>query len=135
VSGLFLRPFYAPLAIMPFARLRSQSIPRTQSAAFEYAALAAVYKMLNAPLGTLGRASLHNANKAVLGSNADYAFYLSSMNEFTAKRDALAGKMKTALFNAAFNGIPLDRRETSQLTQKAEGMIEDMRKRAALSNW
>ena len=129
-----MRPFYAPLAIMPFARLRSQSIPRTQSAAFEYAALAAVYKMLNAPLGTLGRASLHNANKAVLGSNADYAFYLSSMNEFTAKRDALAGKMKTALFNAAFNGIPLDRHEISLWSEKAEDMIEDMRKRAASSN-
>ena len=27
-----MRPFHAPLAIMPFARLRSQSIPRTRSA-------------------------------------------------------------------------------------------------------
>src|SRR6516162_3871986 len=27
-----MRPFHAPLAIMPFARLRSQSVPRTRSA-------------------------------------------------------------------------------------------------------
>jgi hypothetical protein len=117
-------------------RLHPHAVPSLQGeAAFEYAALAAVYKMLNAPLGALGRASLHNANKAVLGSNADYAFYLSSMNEFTAKRDALAGKMKTALFGAAFNGTPLDRHETSRWRDKAEDMIEDMRKRAASSNW
>jgi hypothetical protein len=32
VSGLFMRPFHAPLAIMPFARLRSQSVPLTRSA-------------------------------------------------------------------------------------------------------
>ena len=32
VSGLFMRPYHVPLAIMLFARLRSQSIPRTRSA-------------------------------------------------------------------------------------------------------
>jgi hypothetical protein len=32
VSGVFMRPFRVPLAIMPFARLRSRSKARTRSA-------------------------------------------------------------------------------------------------------
>jgi hypothetical protein len=32
VSGLFMRPYHVPLAIMLFARLRLQSIPRTRNA-------------------------------------------------------------------------------------------------------
>jgi hypothetical protein len=64
--------------------------------------LARVFKQLNAPLGTLGRASLVWANRSITGTDRSYARYLRQIADITAQRDALAGSIKIVLNRASF---------------------------------
>ena len=74
----------------------------------DFIELAEVYKQLNAPLGLLGRKSLVYANRSVTADDASYMRYLTKIRQITTQRDALAGQIKTALDNAAFNHQPVE---------------------------
>jgi hypothetical protein len=89
-----------------------------------YIELADVYKQLNAPLGLLGRKSMVYANRSIIGSDATYANYLSTIGTITSERNSLATKIKTALDDAAFGNKPVG--ENSELGQHARALIDQV---------
>lgn len=89
-----------------------------------YIDLATLYKDLNATLGSLGRHSLRYANRSITGSDADYGQYLTTIDQITTKRDALAARIKTVLNAAAFSDRPVDERHEDRLGERARRLIE-----------
>jgi hypothetical protein len=93
-----------------------------------YQKLAEAYKQLNAPFGELSRASIDYATSHIKNPNdAVYGAYLSRMQRFTERRDALAGQIKKVLNDAAFNDRPVDHGTSAFLSARAEGMIAEMK--------
>jgi len=90
----------------------------------DFIELAKVFKQLNAPLGSLGRKSLVYANRSVTADDASYAHYLTKIGDITTQRDSLAGQIKTALSNAAFNGLPIGEHTEDDLGRKAKALID-----------
>jgi hypothetical protein len=90
----------------------------------DFIELAEAYKQLNAPLGKLGRKSLVFANRSVTSDDATYARYLTKIGDITAKRDALAGQIKTALNGAAFNHQPVGEGTEDGLGHRARNLID-----------
>jgi hypothetical protein len=86
--------------------------------------LASVFKQLNAPKGDLGRASLVWSNRSVTATDRAYARYLQQIGDVTAKRDELAGQIKTALNNAAFHNHPVDEGTEDDLGHRAKALID-----------
>jgi hypothetical protein len=66
--------------------------------------LAQLYEQLNAPFQQFGMDTLAAATKAIEGSDSGYQSFDSSLTSLTKRRDVVAGKIKTALHNAAFSG-------------------------------
>jgi hypothetical protein len=75
---------------------------------FTYAALAQAYKQINATKGSLGVNSLVYANRSIVGDDAAYANYLTTINAITTERDALASQMIALLNGAAFGNQPIN---------------------------
>jgi hypothetical protein len=86
--------------------------------------LATVFKQLNAPKGELGRASLVWSNRSVTATDKVYARYLQQIGDVTAKRDELAGQIKTVLNNAAFHNQPVDEGAEDGLGHRAKALID-----------
>jgi len=86
--------------------------------------LARTFKQLNAPLGTLGRASLVWANRSITGTDRTYARYLRRIADITAQRDALAGKIKAVLNRASFGQHAVDEFAEDRLGDRARDLIE-----------
>ncbi len=96
--------------------------------------LARVYKQLNAPLGSLGVASLVASTAAVTGDDAAYASYLARTADFAARRDALAARIRAALDGAEFVGRPLgEDRGDEALAEQARDLIAEMNAAAGLT--
>ena len=93
-----------------------------------FVALARVYKQLNAPLGALGQDSLKAATRAIKGDDAGYAAYLAATAPILAERDALAGEIKQALRDAAFEGKPPQR--AAQLIARARDLLARVKRLA-----
>ena len=89
--------------------------------------LATVFKQLNAPKGDLGRASLVWANRSVTATDKTYARYLQQIGDITAKRDQLAGQIKTVLNNAAFHNQPVDEGAEDGLGHRASALIDEVK--------
>jgi hypothetical protein len=81
--------------------------------------LAVLYEQLNAPFGTFSTATLASATKAIAGDDATYATRSSEIAKLTAQRAFVAGKIKTALSRATFQGKPIPAR--SAKTWLAQG--------------
>jgi hypothetical protein len=92
--------------------------------------LASVYKQLNAPLGTLGRASLVWANRSITGTDRTYARYLSLIADITAERDALVGTIKTVLDRASFGHQTVDEFAEDGLGDRAQDLINRVKELA-----
>ncbi len=92
--------------------------------------LASTYKQLNAPLGTLGRASLVWANRSVTGTDRTYARYLDRIADVTAQRDALAGAIKTVLNRASFGHRAVDEFAEDGLQDRAQDLINRVKELA-----
>jgi hypothetical protein len=92
--------------------------------------LASTYKQLNAPLGTLGRASLVWANRSVTGTDRTYARYLDRIADVTAQRDALAGTIKTVLDRASFDHQAVDEFAEDGLGDRARDLINRVKELA-----
>jgi hypothetical protein len=89
--------------------------------------LAQVFKQLDAPKGELGRASLVWSNRSVTGTDKAYARYLKQIGEITEERDELAGKIRTALDNAAFHNKPVDEDAEDELGHRAKALIDQVK--------
>ena len=89
--------------------------------------LATVFKQLNAPKGDLGRASLVWSNRSVTATDKVYARYLQQIGDITAKRDELAGQIKTVLNNAAFHNRPVDEGSEDGLGHQAKALIDQVK--------
>ena len=89
----------------------------------QFAKLATIYKQLNSPLGSVGTNSLTFANRSIVADDATYSAYLATIGDLTTQRDALAGKIKTLLDGAAFNGNRIQGNEAEGLIKQAQQLI------------
>ncbi len=93
--------------------------------------LAAVYKQLNAPLGSVGVNSLVLATRSITSDDATYGRFLSTIGTFTAARDALATQIKSLLDGAAFHGQRIDEDQAETLIRRARWLIDEVEDFAA----
>jgi hypothetical protein len=91
-----------------------------------FSELANAYKAINAPLGELGRRSLKIATAALMGNATTIDALDGRINELTAQRNALAGRMIAMLEGAAFDNQPIDRAAAEQLVEEAEHLLESV---------
>ena len=85
--------------------------------------LAAAYKAINAPLGTLGKLTLKHATAAIEGSDVAYSAFVAEFAEFTQQRDALAGEIIQMLEGAAFGGDRIDEKAAKKAVEAANDLI------------
>jgi flavodoxin len=88
--------------------------------------LAQAYKDINAPLGTLGRATLQASTMGVEGDNATYAIIKAELNGIEAQRDAIAGQMIALLEAVEFHGQPVDVNQAETLISKAQSLLASL---------
>jgi hypothetical protein len=90
--------------------------------------LGAVYKQLNAPVGSFGLDTLAASTKALeSGSSTDDSTYTQiegQIGTLTSQRDALAAKIRSALNDAAFNGQALDQQQAKSWISQAQSLID-----------
>jgi hypothetical protein len=89
--------------------------------------LAAAYKAINAPRGELGRKSLRIATNALTGDAATITALDGRLNDLTARRNALAGRMIALLEAAAFENRPIDPGEARRLIERADDLLASVR--------
>ena len=89
--------------------------------------LAAAYKAINAPRGELGRRSLQIATKALAGDATTIGQLDGRLNDLTARRNALAGRMIAILEGAAFDGQSIDADEVERLIAQAQDLLASVR--------
>jgi hypothetical protein len=100
--------------------------PELASGRDAFIALARAYNTLNDPLGQFGRDSLVYATQAIKGSDTGYARYLAAIGSIAARRDALAGEMKTRLAAAAFSHRPIDPADAQALIGRANTLMNEV---------
>jgi hypothetical protein len=92
-----------------------------------FVALAEIYKQINAPLGSLGVASVHASTVAMESGDANSdAVYTSIENQlasFTTQRDALAAQILPLLEAAEFNNQPIPNDQAFRLIIEAWGLL------------
>src|SRR5262249_54826203 len=88
--------------------------------------LAQTYKQLNAPLGSVGRNSLVYANRSIISDDVTYGKYLTKIGDITARRDALANEIKSALNAAAFGNKSVGERNGDELAEQARKIIDQL---------
>jgi len=89
--------------------------------------LAAAYKDINAPLGTLGRRTLTGiSTQAVKGDDATYAALEDKIQDLTDRRNAIATKMIAMLEAAAFQGVAIDNDAAEHLINDARDLLRSV---------
>ena len=87
-------------------------------------ALAAAYKAINAPLGTLGLGTLTGISTTALASDdATYTILEAQIQAITTQRNNIAGQMIAMLEAAAFNNQPIDEAKAGQLIREANDLL------------
>jgi hypothetical protein len=66
--------------------------------------LAAIYEQLNASFGQFSLDTLSASTKAIAGSDTAHQNFDTALAALTKRRDYVAGKIKTAMWRAAFSG-------------------------------
>jgi hypothetical protein len=92
----------------------------------DFTELARTFKQLNAPKGRLGRASLVWSNRSITSNDKVYASYLKRIGQITEERNELAGKIKTALNNAAFHNQAVGEFTEIDLNIRAKLLIDQV---------
>lgn len=95
-----------------------------------FAELAHIFKQLDAPVGELGRASLVWSNRSVTATQRTHTRYLEQIRQVTEERNELAGKIKTALDNAAFHDQPVGDGAEDGLGGRARALIDRVKEMA-----
>jgi hypothetical protein len=99
-----------------------------------YQRLATAYKQLNAPFGDLSVASIRYATANIKNTSpTTYNRYLRTMINFTARRDALAERIKAVLDDAAFGEDPVNPGISALLTAEASLLVARMKVLAAVA--
>ena len=89
--------------------------------------LAAAYKDINAPLGSLGRKTLTGISTlAVKGDDATYAALEDKIEDLTDRRNAIADKMIAMLEAAAFQGVAIDNDAAEHLINEARDLLRSV---------
>jgi len=87
-------------------------------------ALAAAYKEINAPLGTLGLRTLTGiSTQALSADDATYASLEARIRDITARRNEIAGQMIGLLEDAAFRNRAIDEQQAWSLIGQAEELL------------
>jgi arylsulfatase A-like enzyme len=90
--------------------------------------LAAAYKDINAPRGTLGAKTLQGlSTDALEGNDETYGNLETKLTNLTAERDDIAGDMIELLENAAFNKQPINEGAANRLIERAEKLLASVR--------
>jgi hypothetical protein len=87
--------------------------------------LGAVYKQVNAPFGRLSRDALAASTRALAGDDDAYAELEADIADLTARRDALAAEVRTALNAAAFAGTAIDERQAWRWIARGERLLDE----------
>lgn len=124
LAALGLRDDYSPEGRVLAEVLAPRSLGLDDPAAF--VRLAAAYKQIDAPLGALGLDSLAASTAALGGSDAAYAAGEDRLASITARRDALAGRMRSMLESAEFDGQGIDAAEADGLVEQAQALLEEV---------
>jgi hypothetical protein len=104
--------------------LDEQARPQSLRGDGQFAKLAAIYKQLNAPLGSVGLNSLVFSNRSIVADDTTYNAYLATIGDFTARRDALAGNIRSVLAAAAFGGNRIQGKGAESLIKQAQQLID-----------
>src|SRR5262249_46996316 len=110
-------------------KMRQNAIPdgiRQGGGVNRFAGLAALYKQLNAAVGSVGLNSLAAANHAITSDDTTYAQYLTTFGVIATNRDALANQIKGVLNDAAFAGKRIDDQTAAQLGLAAQQIIDQV---------
>jgi hypothetical protein len=75
--------------------------------------LAVLYEQLNAPFGAFSKATLASTTAAMAGDDAAYVARSTQIAKLTARRDLVAGKIKTALGRASFQNKEIARKSAT----------------------
>jgi hypothetical protein len=85
--------------------LEPAAVPKALARSKDALALSRLYEQLNAPFGRFATDTLAGSTKALVGTDAAaYDRTESTIGSLTARREVVAGKIKTALQRAAFSG-------------------------------
>jgi hypothetical protein len=85
--------------------------------------LGGAYKQLNAPVGRVGHDVLVASNAALTGDDATYTAIENRIADLTARRNALAERIKHVLDGATFDGVSASQSETRSLLRHAQRLI------------
>jgi hypothetical protein len=112
--------------------LTSQAIPESLAGNREkILRLGADYEQLNASFGHFAMDILRASTRALKSGSADddsvYASIESSIEDLTARRDALAGQIKAGLNAAAFSGQPISEDQADRWIDRAESLLDQAR--------
>lgn len=109
--------------------LNPASVPATISGNIAaYKTLAKAYKQLTAPFGQAGVASLRYATASIASNTANdaaYTTYLSTLNNWVAQRNSVAGQIRTLLNNAE-TGTSFSMGQVNSLVSQANALVAQM---------
>src|SRR5262249_1356387 len=123
LSLLGLKDSYESDGRVLIEHLEEQARPQSLRGDAQFAKLATIYKQLNAPLGAVGMNSLVFANSSILADDATYNAYLTTIGDFTARRDALASRIRSVLAAAAFGGNRIQGNDAEPSIRQAQQLI------------
>jgi hypothetical protein len=90
--------------------------------------LGQAYKAINAPFGPLAMASLQVSTAALQSNSSGDGTYLSLENEiehWTQRRNRIAGRMKSMLEAAEFQGAKIDHDDAKDLIDEANDLVQE----------
>ena len=87
--------------------------------------LAAAYKQINAPLGSLGKQTLLTSTAALAGDDTTYSMLDARLAGILSRRDALAAKMIEMIEDATFDRQALDEQQAKGLIDQANALLAD----------
>lgn len=89
--------------------------------------LGVVYKQINAPVNTLGLATVRASTRAMKSGSAsadgEYNYFDEQVTNLTNARNDLATQIENAIENTEFHSIPLDPTQTHLMITRADGLI------------
>jgi hypothetical protein len=116
---------YAHDGRVMFEILEDYAVPQSLRAHREtLSRMAAAYKQINAPVGTLGIKTLVGISTSALkGDDATYAALEAQIVDITNRRNAIANQMIDMLESAAFGGQAIDEQKAKNLIDQAEALL------------
>jgi len=112
-DGRLLAEFVAP-----------DALPASVRATADFTRVAALYKNLNAPMGSVGHDALMASTRATrLEADGAYERAYAALSAFARRREQVAAHIQTMLDGASFHNNPFNPVEASALAKEAEGLI------------